>query len=136
MVLRKNLMLRRLAPFATWPAADPQHRARPRRMGGMSAYLYILRCVDGSYYTGTTRGSLETRLAEHETGAFDGFTRAPKTGKPCLPSGVSTDRRCCRRQAAGQRLETRKERGTDPRRFRSPARAIAASFETRPKGRS
>jgi predicted GIY-YIG superfamily endonuclease len=27
-------------------------------MGGMSAYLYILRCVDGSYYTGTTRGSL------------------------------------------------------------------------------
>jgi len=43
MVLRKNLMLRRLAPFATWPAADPQHRARPRRMGGMSAYLYILR---------------------------------------------------------------------------------------------
>src|SRR6516162_8548707 len=23
-------------------------------------------CVDGSYYTGTTRGSLETRLAEHE----------------------------------------------------------------------
>ena len=74
MVLRKNLMLRRLAPFATWPAADPQHRARPRRMGGMSAYLYILRCVDGSYYTGTTRGSLETRLAEHEAGAFDGFT--------------------------------------------------------------
>jgi predicted GIY-YIG superfamily endonuclease len=43
-------------------------------MGGMSAYLYILRCVDGSYYTGTTRGSLETRLAEHEAGAFDGFT--------------------------------------------------------------
>src|SRR5215472_10884061 len=40
----------------------------------MSAYLHILRCVDGSYYTGTTRGSLETRLAEHEAGAFDGFT--------------------------------------------------------------
>jgi len=40
----------------------------------MSAYLYILRCADGSYYVGTTRGGLEERLAEHEAGAFDGHT--------------------------------------------------------------
>src|SRR6516164_2988420 len=40
----------------------------------MSAYLYILRCADGSYYVGTTRGGLEKRLAEHEAGAFDGYT--------------------------------------------------------------
>jgi putative endonuclease len=40
----------------------------------MSAYLYILRCADGSYYVGTTHGSLETRLSQHEAGAFDGYT--------------------------------------------------------------
>ena len=47
----------------------------------MSAYLYILRCADGSYYTGTTRGSLEERVAEHDAGAFDGSTtlRRPVT---------------------------------------------------------
>jgi putative endonuclease len=32
------------------------------------------RCADGSYYVGTTRSSLEKRLAEHEAGAFDGYT--------------------------------------------------------------
>ena len=40
----------------------------------MSAYLYILRCADGSYYVGTARDSLERRLAEHQAGAFDGYT--------------------------------------------------------------
>ena len=29
------------------------------------AYFYILLCIDGSYYTGTTVGSLERRIAEH-----------------------------------------------------------------------
>ena len=47
----------------------------------MSAYLYILRCADGSYYVGTARDSLEKRIAEHQTGAFDGYTalRRPVT---------------------------------------------------------
>jgi putative endonuclease len=47
----------------------------------MSAYLYIARCADGSYYVGTTRGRLETRVAAHEAGAFDGYTacRRPVT---------------------------------------------------------
>jgi putative endonuclease len=40
----------------------------------MSAHLYILRCRDGSYYVGTTRGQLEKRIAEHQAGAFDGYT--------------------------------------------------------------
>jgi putative endonuclease len=47
----------------------------------MSAYLYILRCADASYYVGTTRGSLERRIAEHQAGAWDGYTslRRPVT---------------------------------------------------------
>ncbi len=47
----------------------------------MSAYLYILRCHDGSYYVGTTQASLEQRIAQHDAGTFDGYTarRRPVT---------------------------------------------------------
>jgi putative endonuclease len=47
----------------------------------MSAYLYMLRCADGSYYVGTTRESLESRISEHDAGTFDGYTalRRPVT---------------------------------------------------------
>jgi putative endonuclease len=40
------------------------------------AWLYMLRCADGSYYTGTTRTTLEIRIAEHNSGHFDGYTAA------------------------------------------------------------
>jgi putative endonuclease len=40
----------------------------------MAVYLYILRCADGSYYTGTTRTSLDRRIAEHQAGTFAGYT--------------------------------------------------------------
>ncbi len=45
------------------------------------AWLYILRCTDGSYYIGTTRATLELRVAEHNSGHFDGYTatRRPVT---------------------------------------------------------
>ena len=45
------------------------------------ATLYILRCADESYYVGTTRGELERRIAEHNAGAFGGYTasRRPVT---------------------------------------------------------
>jgi len=38
------------------------------------AWLYILRCSDGSYYIGTTRDPLEIRLAQHNAGTFKGYT--------------------------------------------------------------
>jgi putative endonuclease len=40
----------------------------------MAIFLYILRCRDGSYYVGTTRDSLERRVAEHNAGSFGGYT--------------------------------------------------------------
>ena len=45
------------------------------------AYLYILLCADGSYYCGTARQGLELRIAEHNLGAFGGYTatRRPVT---------------------------------------------------------
>ena len=45
------------------------------------AYLYILRCSDGSYYVGTTRSMLEGRISQHHAGTFGGYTasRRPVT---------------------------------------------------------
>ncbi len=40
----------------------------------MGGFVYILLSRDGSYYVGSTSGSLEKRVAEHETGTFDGYT--------------------------------------------------------------
>ena len=37
-------------------------------------FVYILRCVDGSLYCGTTRKSLEARVDEHNAGALAGYT--------------------------------------------------------------
>ena len=40
----------------------------------MGYCVYILRCADGSYYTGHTR-NLGVRLAEHESGLVPGYTK-------------------------------------------------------------
>ena len=40
------------------------------------AYLYIVRCSDGSLYIGTTRTTLEIRIAQHNDGTFKGYTEA------------------------------------------------------------
>jgi len=40
----------------------------------MGAFVYILRCSDGSYYTGSTRASLDDRVAQHNAGSFDSYT--------------------------------------------------------------
>ncbi len=36
------------------------------------ASIYILRCADGSYYTGITRRSVEERVSEHMQGLIKG----------------------------------------------------------------
>jgi putative endonuclease len=43
------------------------------------AAIYILRCSDGSNYTGITRRSVEERISEHALGLRGGytFTRRP-----------------------------------------------------------
>lgn len=38
------------------------------------AYLYIVRCADGSLYIGITRTTLETRIAQHNAGTMGGYT--------------------------------------------------------------
>ena len=38
------------------------------------AFVYILRCADGSFYTGLTRRPIEARLSEHNAGLVRGYT--------------------------------------------------------------
>ena len=42
----------------------------------MGAHVYMLRCADGHYYVGTTRGGLERRIAEHNAGTYGGYTKS------------------------------------------------------------
>jgi putative endonuclease len=45
------------------------------------AFLYILRCSDGSFYIGVTRTTLDIRMAQHNAGVLGGYTatRRPVT---------------------------------------------------------
>jgi putative endonuclease len=45
------------------------------------AYIYMLRCADGSYYVGSARRGLERRVSEHNLGVYGGYTstRRPVT---------------------------------------------------------
>ena len=40
----------------------------------MAFYVYILRCADGSYYTGHT-DNVEARVVAHEQGKISGYTQ-------------------------------------------------------------
>ena len=37
------------------------------------SWVYILRCSDGTYYTGCT-SDLENRISQHKEGLYDGYT--------------------------------------------------------------
>ena len=41
----------------------------------MEVTVYILRCADGSYYTGLTKQEIEARVWEHNEGIQDGYTK-------------------------------------------------------------
>jgi putative endonuclease len=38
------------------------------------AFVYMVRCRDGSYYIGSTRATLDHRIAEHNAGIYPGYT--------------------------------------------------------------
>lgn len=114
----------------------------------MGAYLYILRCADGSYYVGTTVKSLEERVSEHHIGAFGGYTSTRLPVElvfheyfPRLDDAAAAERQVkgwrrekkealIRRDYAALSLLARRG-GADEK-----LRTANASFETRPAGRS
>ncbi|HYE50488.1 MAG TPA: GIY-YIG nuclease family protein [Azospirillaceae bacterium] len=71
------------------------------------AWLYILRCRDGRYYVGTTRDSVERRLAEHNSARYKGFTakRRPVELVYAQPFQRITDAIAAERQVKGWRRE-------------------------------
>ncbi len=46
----------------------------------MESWVYILKCSDGSYYTGSTT-DIDSRMHEHESGVYDGYTAARRPVK-------------------------------------------------------
>ena len=62
-------------------------------------YTYILRCADGTYYTGST-WDLDRRIAEHQAGLGSAYTRERRP--ICLVHAVFHDR-----VEAAYRLEKR-----------------------------
>ena len=64
------------------------------------AFVYILRCADGSLYTGITRRSVDERVSEHNAGLVDSFTstRRPvelihSEGHLRIDEAIATERR-------------------------------------------
>ena len=56
-------------------------------------FVYILKCSDGSFYTGHT-DNLDTRIAQHNAGHFGGYTSTR------LPVELVFNERCQSRDAA------------------------------------
>ena len=90
----------------------------------MSFWVYILRCADGSHYTGHT-DDLEKRLAEHHTGQVAGYTatRCPvmllfsevcsPVKRPWLLNGGST--RIIHDGSSRNRAVAKRDRRAEPR---------------------
>ena len=71
------------------------------------AFLYMLYCRDGSYYVGTTRGSLDQRIAQHDDGTFGGFTAVRRPVRLVFHQEFEriTDAIAAERQVKGWRRE-------------------------------
>ena len=81
------------------------------------AYLYIVKCSDGSFYVGTTRAALELRIAQHNAGTFAGYTETRRPVELVYSGWFDriTDAIEAERQAQG--MEPSKERGLYSRRL-------------------
>lgn len=114
-------------PFISWPAAAERSTSAasvpggtiPRSLSGVEGsgeaqakslhtsgyimpYMYILKCADGSYYTGST-WNLERRLAEHQSGLGANHTakRLPVELVYCEEYGRVEDAFCREKQVQG-----------------------------------
>lgn len=74
----------------------------------MSWYVYILKCGDGSLYTGITN-NLEKRMQEHEKGAGAKYTRG-KAPFTIIYKESCPDRRDASRKEAEIKKLTRSEK--------------------------
>ena len=103
----------------------------------MTAYFYILRCSDGSYYVGTTRDSLEKRVGEHQSGTYDDYTAYRRPVTLVFQQGFERieDAIAAERQIKGWRREKKEAliRGDYPALPSLASRAKRAEIEPSPK---
>ena len=73
----------------------------------MDIHVYMLRCVDGSFYVGLTRAGLDKRIGEHHAGTYGGYTsyRRPVTLVWSQEFQRLTDAIVCERRIKGWRRE-------------------------------
>ena len=93
----------------------------------MAAYVYLLECVDGSYYAGWTT-NLSARLAAHNAGIGARYTRSR------LPVRLVywrefPDKQAAMRQEAAIKKMTRRQKVLMVDSFSSPAAAAAGQEE-------
>jgi predicted GIY-YIG superfamily endonuclease len=87
-----------------------ENRARARRTGSPIWYLYILRCGDGSFYTGVTT-DIARRLDEHQEGRASRFTRTRRPvvlvhQEKCGSRSQALSRECVVKSMSRQRKES------------------------------
>ncbi len=81
-------------------------------MSSANWFVYILRCADGSLYTGVAT-DLQRRLQEHNDGGAQGarYTRARRPVSLVYSESAESRSAACRREAAIKKLyKTDKER--------------------------
>ena len=67
------------------------------------AYTYVLRCADGTFYTGWTT-DLERRVAAHNAGKGAKYTRSRRPVALCHWEAFATREEAMRREAAITRM--------------------------------
>jgi putative endonuclease len=67
------------------------------------AFVYVLECSDGSYYVGSTRTALESRVGDHNAGRYSGYTqsRRPVTLRWAQEFALLTDAIAMERRVKG-----------------------------------
>lgn len=100
----------------------------------MTAYVHMPRCADGTYYVGSTRASLEDRVAQHNAENFNGYTASRRPvalvfQKDFSASPMRSRQSGSSRAGAAQRKKLSR-RGTMKRYMPSPAIDREAINET------
>lgn len=74
----------------------------------MMWFVYILQCVDGSYYTGSTN-NIKRRLKDHLSGKGGKYTRSHKPEKIIYKEDLQSKSEALKREAQIKKL-TKKEK--------------------------
>ena len=83
-------------------------KAGQRKQPREAWYLYILQCVDGSFYTGVTK-DMENRLKKHNAGKASRYTRTRRPVKLIYHETCANRTRALVRECAVKSLSREKK---------------------------